>query len=466
MNRRSIRFRLTAWYTLVLALALLGFAVFSSFAVSWLLFHVVDEELEDRAEGVHKFLREQTASLSVEEIRDEFKEHSVLGPGGDLFQVCDAKGVWLYRSASLEDADVPIEKPDQLPPAGIGVSRRVKQTSVRFLSRPVAVSGKTYTVQVGALTGDIEEGLVRFRQALVVLVPLVLGIAALGGWWMSHRALAPVDAIATAARSIGERSLSQRLPLPGTNDELDRLSLTLNQMLERIDSGFQRVTQFTADASHELRTPVALMRTTAELALRKQRRDADYRQALQEILDESERTTGLIENLLTLARADAGKAPIERQPVDTAALLLEVSEQASKLAAQKGVSFEPEPSEAGATVLGDAAALRRLLLILLDNAVKYTPAGGSVSLRAIPTESRLVIEVRDSGAGIAEADLPHIFERFYRADKSRSRDSGGAGLGLSLAKWIVEAHRGEIAVQSQDGRGSLFRVALPLERHG
>jgi signal transduction histidine kinase len=236
-------------------------------------------------------------------------------------------------------------------------------------------------------------------------------------------------------------------------------------MLERIDSGFQRVTQFTADASHELRTPVALMRTTAELALRKQRNDADYRQALREILDESERTTGLIENLLTLARADAGKAPIQRHPVDAAALLLEVSEQASKLAAQKGISFEHEPGEAGATVLGDAAALRRLLLILLDNAVKYTPSGGVVSLSAVPTEGRLVIEVRDSGAGIAEQDLPHIFERFYRADKSRNRDSGGAGLGLSLAKWIVEAHRGEITVQSQDGRGSRFRVAFPLERH-
>jgi heavy metal sensor kinase len=463
VKRKSIRFRLTVWYTAVLAVALLGFAGFSSFAVEWLLLHVVDEELEDRAEGVHKFLREQTASLSVEEIRDEFKEHSVLGPGGDLFQVCDAQGVWLYRSASLEDAEVPIEKPAELPQAGQRVSRSVKRTSVRFLSRPVSVSGKAYTVQVGALTGEIEEGLSRFREALVVLVPLVLGIAALGGWWMSRRALAPVDAIATAARSIGERNLNQRLPAPGTNDELDRLSATLNQMLERIDSAFQRVTQFTADASHELRTPVALMRTTAELALRKRRDDADYRQALQEILDESERTTGLVENLLTLARADAGKATIERLPVDAAGLLLEVSEQAGKLAVQKGISFEHVPMARGTKVAGDAATLRRLLLILLDNALKYTPPGGRVSLGATVRDGCLAVEIKDSGVGIPEEDLPHIFERFYRADKSRNRDTGGAGLGLSLARWIVEAHQGQIEVRSRVDEGSVFRVELPVE---
>jgi heavy metal sensor kinase len=454
---------LTAWYTAVLTLALLLFGVFSWVAVREVLFHAVDEELEDRVAGVRKFMDNQIASLSVEEIRDEFKEHSVLGPGGDLFQVCDAQGVWLYRSASLEEADVPIERPAALKKPGLGESRLVKGVSVRFLSRPVTVLGKLYTVQVAALTGEIEEGLARFRWTLVLLIPAVLAIATGGGWWMSRRAVAPVDEITASARSIGESSLSRRLPVPGTNDELDRLSLTLNQMLERIEDAFRRVTEFTADASHELRTPIALVRTTAELALRKQRSEGDYRAALEEILNEAERTTGLIENLLTLARADAGKAQLERSPLDAASLLLEAGEQAGKLAAQKEISFTHYPLDPGPQIVGDAGALRRLLLIVLDNAVKYTPPGGSVTLMGRTEGERLHVEVRDSGIGIAAPDLPHIFERFYRADKSRSRDSGGAGLGLSLAKWIAGAHGGEIFVESAIGKGSVFRLVFPLE---
>jgi heavy metal sensor kinase len=463
VNPRSIRFRLTAWYSTVLALALAVFGLFTWFAVRGILFHAVDETLADRVAGVHRFMENQIGSLSVEEIRDEFKEHSVLGPGGDLFQVCDRAGVWLYRSASLENESVPIQLPSALPSSGSVEDRQVGGTNLRFLARSVTVLGNPYTIQVAVPTHELTEGLTGFRWALIVLVPMVLLAATGGGWWMSRKALAPVDEITASARSIGERSLSRRLPVPATDDELERLSKTLNQMLERIEDAFQRITQFTADASHELRTPVSLMRTTAELALRKQRSDADYRQALQEVLDESERTSDLIENLLTLARADAGKAQIERTPVDVAALLLEVSEQAQKLASQKGIAFSLQSFAPGPRIVADAGALRRLLLILLDNAMKYTPRGGTVAMSAACSGPRLLVELRDSGIGIGAADLPHIFERFYRADKSRNRDSGGAGLGLSLAKWIADVHQGDISVESTVDRGSLFRVELPLE---
>ena len=462
MKLHSIRFRLTAWYSAVLALALLVFGGFSWWAVRETLFHAVDEELEDRVAGVRRFMENQIGSLSVEEIRDEFKEHSVLGPGGDLFQVCDATGVWLYRSASLENADVPIQPPSLVPSSGAFEDREVKGVGLRFLARPVTVLGKPYTVQVAAPTREILEGLHRFRGALLLLIPAVLLGGAAGGWWMSRRALHPVDQITASARSIGETSLSQRLPVPATEDELQRLSETLNQMLDRIESAFRRVTQFTADASHELRTPIALIRTTSELALRKQRHEADYRQALDEILSESERTTSLIENLLTLARADAGKTQLDRAPVDIGALLFETAEQGEKLASQKGISLTCHPSPRSAFVIGDRASLRRLLLILIDNAVKFTPAGGSIDINQSQSDQALVIEVRDSGIGIAEEDLPHIFERFYRSDKSRSRDSGGAGLGLSLAKWIVDIHGGAMHVESEPDHGSVFRLTLPL----
>jgi heavy metal sensor kinase len=461
MNPRSIRFRLTAWYSAVLAVALVIFGVFTWFAVREILFHAVDETLADRIQGVRRFMENQIGALSVEEIRDEFKEHSVLGPGGDLFQVCDAAGVWLYRSAPLENDAVPIQLPASVPAEGALEDRHVGGTSLRFLSRSVTVLGKPYTIQVAAPTHELVEGLAGVRWALLLLVPIVLLAAGAGGWWISRRALQPVDQVTAAARSIGEQSLGKRLPVPNTKDELQRLTETLNQMLDRIEGAFRRVTQFTADASHELRTPVALIRTTSELALRKHRSESDYRQALEEVQAESVRTTDLIENLLTLARADAGKATLHRTAVDLGSLVVEVSAQAEKLAHQKGIALVCQAPEGMGVISGDRGTLRRLFLILLDNAVKYTPAGGRILVCVQHQPERVIVEVQDSGVGISEQDLGHIFERFYRSDKSRSRDSGGAGLGLSLAKWIVDAHGGAIHVASEPERGSTFSVSLP-----
>ena len=460
MNPRSIRFRLTAWYSTVLAFALGIFGLFTWFAVREILFHAVDETLADRVEGVRRFMDNQIGALSVEEIRDEFKEHSVLGPGGDLFQVCDATGIWLYRSASLENNEVPIRLPAAVPMAGVKEDRVVSGTSLRFLSRQVTVLGKPYTVQVAAPTHELLEGLNVFRWALILLIPILLLTATAGGWWMSRWALQPVDQITATARSIGEQSLGKRLPVPDTQDELQRLSETLNQMLSRIEDAFRRVTQFTADASHELRTPVALIRTTSELALRKHRAESEYRDALDEVHTESVRTTELIENLLTLARADAGKATLDRTAVDLGSLVVEVSEQAEKLAHQKGIALVCDPPAETVTLAGDRGTLRRLFLILLDNAVKYTLPGGDIRVSVQSQVDTVTVAIQDSGIGIDAEDLPRIFERFYRSDKSRSRDSGGAGLGLSLAKWIAEAHHGGIQVESELDRGSIFRVVL------
>lgn len=460
MKSHSIRFRLTAWYSAVLALALIAFGALSWLAVQQILIFTVDQTLRDRVDGVRLFMEHQIGALSVEEIRDEFKEHSVLGPGGDLFQVCDAQGVWLYRSAPLENGDVPIPRPGSLPNTGIIEDRTVRRAELRFLARRVVVLGKPYTVQVAAPMHEIKEALAGFGWALIVLIPVVLVVAALGGLWMSGRALRPVAQIIETARSIGEQSLARRLPVPDTQDELQHLSETLNQMLARIESAFRRVTEFTADASHELRTPVALMRTTAELALRKPRSSEEYRQALEEVHAESVRTTHLIENLLTLARADAGKAALERREVDLVQVVREASAQGEKLAGAKSLGFRSELPETPVLALGDASALRRLLLIVIDNAVKYTQQG-EITVRLLSARGNPQVQVSDTGVGIPHTDLSRVFERFYRADKSRSRDSGGAGLGLSIAKWIAEVHHGTIEASSEPNRGSTFVITLP-----
>ena len=235
MKPGSIRLRLTAWYFAVLALGLSLFGVGAWFAMRESLYHAVDESLSDRVRGVQRFMNAQISALSLIEIRDEFREHSVLGPGGDLFQVCDGEGQWLYRSTPLEDRQIGIRKPDQIGDAAIYEDSAIETTPVRFLSQRVVVNGKPYTVQVAAPVGEILLALRRFQWTLLLSIPLLLAIASGAGYWISRRALEPVDRITRAARSISIQNLSDRLEEPSTGDELQRLSETLNEMLARLD---------------------------------------------------------------------------------------------------------------------------------------------------------------------------------------------------------------------------------------
>ncbi len=465
MKFRSIRVRLTAWYLAMLAVGLAVFGVGSWFAMRASAFHTIDEELEDRIRGVEKFMQIQIASLSPIEIRDEFREHSVLGPGGDLFQVCNDKGEWLYRSAVLENSQVPIRRPDQLGNDPVFEDLAVQNTPVRFATRRVVVDNQPYAIQVAAPLNEFYEALHRFRVMLWLAFPPLLLAAGIGGYWISRRALKPVDRITEAAESISIRSLADRLEVPHTSDELQRLSETLNRMLARLNSSVQRMSQFTADASHELRAPVSLIRTTAELAVHGGRTNDEYHEDMVQILAEAERTSRLIDSLLILARADAGEDGLQRELTDVSVSLREAVEQGRKLARENDidlcVTLGPQP----VVVLGDAEALRRLFLILIDNSVKYNAAGGCVQVALSRSNGYAVCSVGDSGLGISKEDLEHIFDRFWRADKVRSRGMGGAGLGLAIARWIVQRHSGVIDVTSDPGKGSTFTVRLPLAEH-
>ncbi len=462
MTFRSIRVRLTAWYLLMLAFALSVFSIGSWFGMRASVFHTVDEELEDRVRGIRKFMQTEIASLSAVEIRDEFREHSVLGPAGDLFQVRTGTGEWLYRSAVLENNQVPISPPEQLGSGPQFEIRHVQGIPFRFMSVRVDVNGKPNTVQVAEPLGEFYEALERFRRILLWSVPLLLAIASLGGYWISRRALRPVDRVIAAADSISIQNLSQRLEVPETGDEIQLLSETLNRMLARLDDSVQRISQFTADASHELRGPVSLMRTTAELAIKDGRSNAEYRQDMSQILTEAERTTRLIDSLLLLARTDAGTDGVHRELTDVAHAVRQAVGQAQTLAINKKIRISLEIESEPVTVNGADEALRRLCFILLDNAVKYTPEGGQVALRLSVTDAHAELSVADSGIGIRPEDQKYIFDRFWRSDKVRSRGMGGAGLGLSIARWIVARHDGTIHVRSEPGQGSTFTVKLPL----
>ena len=462
MKFNSIRVRLTSWYLIMLALGLAVYGVGSWFAMKASAFHTIDEALEDRIAGVKKFMDVQTASLSPVEIRDEFREHSVLGPGGDLFQVANEKSEWLYRSAILENSQVPIRAPSLLGEEALFEDLDVQGTPVRFATKKVVVNGQPYSVQVASPLREFYEALLRFRVILWLAIPPLLAAAGIGGYWISRRALKPVDRITTAAESISISNLADRLDVPNSADELQRLSETLNRMLARLNGSVQLISQFTADASHELRAPISVIRTTAELAVNGGSTNAEYHADMVQILAEAERTTRLIDSLLLLARADAGEDGLQHELTSLGACVREAVTKGKALAAERHIELTTDISASNTNVLGDPEALTRLALILIDNAIKFSHAGGSVHVFIDVLYGHAACSVQDSGIGISPEDQEFMFNRFWRADKVRSRGSGGVGLGLSIARWIIDRHHGSIRVSSTLGGGSTFTFRIPL----
>jgi heavy metal sensor kinase len=462
VRRISIGMRLTLWYLAIFALAQALFGTGMWFILRENLHDIADSTLKTTTEDVRRFLEARPAGEGSADLRKAVTEEYGSETGGDFLQITDSDGTWVYRSPALTRQSFPA-----MPPTLLQKPRsedlRLGKKPFRFIAQRIEARGRTYVVQAGTSTDEEVETLQRFRDYLLMLAPLLLLVAGAVGYGLSRRALAPVDALTRTARTITGGTLSQRLAPLHTGDELQRLSETLNEMLARLEAAFGRVTQFTADASHELRTPVSLIRTEAELALRRSRGEEEYREALRRILLESERTTTLIEQLLALARTDSGRELFQIRALDLRGMLQDVAAGWRQVANVRGLQFSERILDAELNVLGDEAALRRVLNVLLDNAFKYTPCpGGMVRLSAERKDDRALISVRDNGFGIPEEEQTRIFERFYRVDKARSRDLGGAGLGLSIAQWIVEQHHGRITVESTPGAGSIFCVELPL----
>jgi heavy metal sensor kinase len=456
VKKLSIGLRLTLWYLAIFLLAEFVFGASMWFILRKNLYDIADAALEGQAADLQRFL-EARKDKTTAEVQAEISEDYKIERSEDYVQISDARGTSIYRSRFLEENPLPPLSFDQL-----GKPRyenpKLGRERFRLLSEQMDVSGHVYIVQIGHPMHEEMETLDDFRGYLLWFAPLLLLGASGVGYWLSRRALAPVDALARTARTISGHNLGSRLEQLHTGDELQRLSDTLNEMLGRIEAAFLRITEFTADASHELRTPIALIHTEAELALRRSRDEAEYREALRHILVEAERTAKLIEELLALARADSGVEALDIHPIDLLPALRESAVKWKQVAALRNLQFEQRLEVQRLPVMGDENALRRLVDILLDNALKYTPSPGKVALSAAGEHGRVVMSVEDTGVGIAPEDQARIFERFYRVDKARSRELGGAGLGLAIAQWIVQTHQGSIEVKSELGKGSVFRV--------
>jgi heavy metal sensor kinase len=424
---KSIRFRLTAWYAIILTA---GFALFGG--LIWLslrhrLLDEIDQDLDGRASRFEKYFRAESLETSDKQLRDELDEFCQALPP---LSYIDLRGSFAFR--------YPLERPS---------------ANFRTLHRNFTIANESFDLEVGESVGGVQHTLDLLRLLLLGLSPVVILIACLGGAWLSARALKPVSDLTAAALTISIENLSGRLPVPDTGDELARLTEVLNTMLARLEGAVKTLSQVVADASHEFRTPLAVIRTTAELALRRARAPKAYRDSLQEIAAEAERMTALVEDLLILARSDAGAVDMPLAPLDLREVLGDVLGEMKSLAGFRRIQIKL-PAGQPSVVAGNRLALHRLFLVLLDNAVKYSPEGGEVMV----TLSDHSVKIQDFGPGIAAADLPHIFERFYQADRARSQ--GGYGLGLSLAESIVKAHGGSIEVTSIPGEGSTFVVRL------
>jgi signal transduction histidine kinase len=456
MRRNSIRFRLTLWYAAALVLGLGLFASLVWLSLRQRLLQELDRDLADRSTRFEQYFRGESAEVANnDQLTDELEEFCQALPPASYVDLRGSNGFEFHFPAASSSRAAGLRAGD------------LRMTQSRFSS-----SGATFDLEVGAPTANLIHTLQLLRLLLLSLLPVVILIACVGGAWLSARALRPIQDITDAAKAISIENLSERLPVPSTGDELARLTQVLNGMLARLEAAVKQLSQFAADASHELRTPLAVIRTTAELALRRVRAPESYRESLGEIAAEAERMTQLVEDLLALARSGTEASQMPRSPLDLAALLNEVCAELRPLAETRQIRIDakaPAIGESSAIVSGNRPALRRLFVILLDNAIKFSPAGSIVRVALAREDARedareggrVSVTIEDSGAGISQADLPHIFERYFRGSEG-GVEGEGYGIGLALADRIAKAHGAEIEVRSSPGSASVFRVSFAL----
>ena len=440
---RSIRFRLAVWYTVALAIGLVAFAA-AVWISTWMsLRGDVQITLREQVHNVGVFLRAEMADPLSEELR----EYAQALPDSIFMKVDASDGSPIFNSQP------------QFPWNGVQPWRHDRY---QVMSGDVTAGSVRWKVSFAHSLRRVDEILNRLLWLLLALAPVIILIASLGGIWLSRKAMRPVDEITAAARGIGIDDLSSRLTVPQTGDELQRLSETWNEMLARLEDAVTRLSRFTADASHELRTPVAVIRSTAEIAGRRSRPEEAYRSALASIALESERMTALIDDLLFLARCDANDLNLPMTFFPLSEVLEEIQTSMQPLAQSRGIELHSDIPGEAATVWGNRSAIRRLLLILVDNAIKYSRPHGVVRIQTDLQPDEIHLRVTDEGFGIPSAELPFVFQRFYRGAAAREGGNNGLGLGLALASGIAQQHRSKLEVSSTSEQGSVFELALPV----
>jgi heavy metal sensor kinase len=469
MKGLSIRWRLTLWYGLVLAtvIAVFGGAVYIAMRHEMLsrTDGALAAELDEISEDIQA--AKDWPRLS-EQLKRRFARHEVYE-----FQVSRVDGGLLFQSNQLKPMRFPVPAiPGSLKHLDFeSVSLGTQDVTLKSLGHLRLMTGLVpgpdgpIVVQAATALASIDRELAELLSVLLLSGPLALACALGGGYMLARKALSPVTRMVTTADQITAARLDRRIDVPQSDDELGRLARTLNGMIARLERSFEEIRRFTADAAHELRTPIAVLRNEAEVALRMPREPEQYQAILEDQLEELERLSRLADRLLFLCRGDAGLLPIANEPVELREIVADVAEHMRLVAEEKGVTLHTRGTTP-CPIQGDEDQLRRLLFNLLDNAIKFTSARGSVTIETACTEEKMGIAVSDTGIGIPPEHIPHVFQRFYRVDPARGPDMGGTGLGLAIARSIAEAHGGSLTIESTVGIGTRVILTLPAKpRH-
>lgn len=452
----SIRTRLTIWYAGLVAFLVLLLGLCVLLAAFLGMQRAADKELDAGLSGVEAFLQHKLEIHQMDNLNEELKEHSALLPRSKMFRVSRPDGSIVYQPDTMAPVPVIFLRNSSLQKQSVDVRGRPYRTASRY----AFVGPYAFVIQVALDQTEYHELIEGLAWILALSAPLAGTLASLVGYWMSGRALAPILRITATTNRIDARSLSLRLPILGTNDELDQLSTTINRMLDRLAASYERIAQFTSDASHELRAPVALIRSNAELLLMSHEHPPHTQNGLSDILAESMYMTRLIEDLLMLARSGGNSASMPMELLELNEPVRSVLDRAQAMAASHGLALTCTLLDRVVALHGSQRMLERVLMVLIDNATRYTQAGGSISIETWAEGDSCGYTVRDNGIGIAPANHERIFERFFRVDTARTPRDGGYGLGLSIARSLVELHQGAIQVTSVIGEGSRFRVSF------
>ncbi len=454
-----LRWKLVGLYALVLAAVIVAFGV--ALVVGWRgsLLRAMDGELEARAGAVCALAERERDGWFVEKksgLGEDFAEAS-----GRYYLVADLGGNVLIESPLVSKLALTAPGADGVRgrPAGRGRYRELTITLTKAADEEEGVGEAVVRVTCGADVSGVDASVAALTRLLLAVGPAVLLLSLAGGFLLVSRALRPIERMAQTAEQISALDLTRRVEVQG-DDELARLGRTLNEMFERLQAAFEQQTRFTADASHELRTPLSIISGNVELGLKRPRSAEEHREVLEDIREASDRMRSIVEGLLVLARADAKGLPLLREPVSLTAVADEIVRLFRPLAEERGVTVAVA-SAGDVTAIGDRDRFKDLISNLVTNAIRYNRRGGSVTVRLSTADGRASLSVDDTGIGIPAEDLPHVFERFYRVDKARSRSAGGSGLGLAIVKWIVDTHSGTIAASSEPGVGTRFVVSLP-----
>lgn len=454
--RGTLRLRLALWYAAALAIVLVVYATSVLAFLRFSLYKQLDHHLHDHVESAEQLL-EPVPPASV---RWRQRHVNIDGPAtaDRLIEVWSAKGTLVCRDPESPAAPASA----LLPPDREGVETLGGNGTpyLRVMTSRRTIDGIPVTIRVIRSETSLRDELSRLVLVLGLGIPLAIGAATFGGWLLARRALAPLGQMAEQTRAITAERLSERLPADGSGDELDQLAQVFNKTLERLERSFEQLRRFTSDASHELRTPLTALRSVGEVGLREGTDAKTAQEVIASMLEEADQLARLVDTLLNLSRAEAGVLKLHPEQVDLGELAREVSAHLGVLAEEKEQKIVVE-ADAPVVMSADRLVLRQALINLVDNAIKYSPRGAPIRIVVSASSGASRLDVIDQGIGIAPEHQGRVFDRFYRVDTGRSREHGGAGLGLALARWAAETHGGRIELESTPGRGSTFRIVLP-----